>query len=221
MKKPLTRVTASILLMCIIALIFSRCSNNDGAAYPLSYVDPQIGGVGLLLQPTRPTVQLPNQFIRVYPVRRDYLDDRIRFFPLSIISHRNGELFGIMPFTGNNPVSTPVSSWDQGLEISTPYYLSTWLEDFDITVEFAPGKKAGCFRFTFPDTNEKGLYLPNTRNGGWKQITEKAVGGEDSFNGMKAYVYGEVNCDFDLKDAGLTGRNPQYLLLKNEDKQNY
>lgn len=218
MKKPLARVTSGVFLICIIAFLFTRCNNNDGSADPLSYVDPQIGGVGLLLQPTRPTVQLPNQFIRVYPVRRDYLDDRIRYFPLSIISHRNGELFGIMPFTGNNPASPPVSSWDQGLEISTPYYLSTWLEDFEITVEFAPGKKAGCFRFTFPDTGEKGLYLPNARNGGWKKITETSVEGVDSFNGMKAYVYAEVNCDFDLTDARPTGRSQQYLLLKNGDK---
>ena len=144
MKKPLTRVTASVFLICIIALLFTRCNNNDGSSDPLSYVDPQIGGVGLLLQPTRPTVQLPNQFIRVYPVRRDYLDDRIRFFPLSIISHRNGELFGIMPFTGSDPVSPPVSAWDQGLEISTPYYLSTWLQDFEITVEFTAGFLPGC-----------------------------------------------------------------------------
>ena len=219
MRKPLPRVAAGMFLMCLIALLFTGCDHNNGSADPLSYVDPHIGGVGLLLQPTRPTVQLPNQFIRVYPVRRDYLDGQIRFFPLSIISHRNGELFGIMPFTGSNPVAPPVSSWDQGLEISTPYYLSTWLEDFGITVEFAPGKKSGCFRFTFPDNTENGLYLPNARNGGWKKITEGSLAGEDSFNGMKAYVYGELNCEFELTDAGQAGRNQQYLLLKNEEKR--
>ena len=44
------------------------------AQEPLSYVDPNIGGVGLILEPTRPTVQLPNQMIRSYPGRKDYLD---------------------------------------------------------------------------------------------------------------------------------------------------
>ena len=122
-----------------------------------------------------------------------------------------------MPFTGNNPVSTPVSSWDQGLEISTPYYLSTWLEDFDITVEFAPGKKpaASVLLFRIPMRKDYICPIPGMEVG--SRSRKKLLAGEDSFNGMKAYVYGEVNCDFDLKDAGLTGRNPQYLLLKNEE----
>ena len=56
----------------------------------VEYVDPTIGGVGLLLEPTRPTVHLPNSMVRVYPVRKDQLDDQIRSFPLTIISHRLG-----------------------------------------------------------------------------------------------------------------------------------
>jgi hypothetical protein len=67
---------------------------------PLKYVDPNIGGVAPILQPTRPTVQLPNQMIRMYPNRADYLDDQITSFPLSLISHRNGQQFRMMPFVG-------------------------------------------------------------------------------------------------------------------------
>jgi len=33
-------------------------------------VDPNIGGVGYLLEPTRPTVSLPNGMLRFYPARR-------------------------------------------------------------------------------------------------------------------------------------------------------
>ena len=69
----------------------------------VEHVDPTIGGVGLLLQPTRPTVHLPNSMVRMYPVRSDQLDDRIRSFPLTIISHRLGELFALMPGAAEGP----------------------------------------------------------------------------------------------------------------------
>ena len=50
------------------------------------YIDPTIGNVGHLLQPTRPTVQVPHQMIRMYPVRADYISDQISSFPLNIVS---------------------------------------------------------------------------------------------------------------------------------------
>src|SRR3954464_8639668 len=75
----------------------------------VEYVDPTIGGQGFLLEPTRPTVHLPNSMVRVYPVRKDQLDDQIQSFPLTIISHRLGELFSIMPFDGK----TAAISWNR------------------------------------------------------------------------------------------------------------
>ena len=63
----------------------------------VEYVDPTIGNVGILLEPTRPTVYLPNSMVRVYPVRANALDDQIDSFPLTISSHRMDELFSIMP----------------------------------------------------------------------------------------------------------------------------
>src|ERR1022692_1378382 len=93
----------------------------------LEYVDPSMGGQGFLLEPTRPTVSLPNSMVRVYPVRKDQLDDQIHSFPLTIVSHRLGELFWLMPCDGtpdagawNHP-----AAYDQ--EKLTPYYLSTRL----------------------------------------------------------------------------------------------
>ena len=145
-------VTFVMLVLCLIAI---SCTDHDKEFSVLEYVDPDIGGVGILLQPTRPTVQVPNQMIRMYPVRKDYLDDQIRFFPLTLISHRLGELFGIMPFVGNLSSSAPISAWDQQLETTTPYYYSTWLEDYNVTVEFVPGEKTGIFRMSFPENTGK------------------------------------------------------------------
>src|SRR6267142_7120161 len=67
----------------------------------VEHVDPSMGGQGFMLEPTRPTVSLPNSMVRVYPVRKDQLDDQIRSFPLTIISHRMGELFWLMPGAGS------------------------------------------------------------------------------------------------------------------------
>src|SRR5258707_1865664 len=66
----------------------------------VEYVDPSMGGQGFMLEPTRPTVSLPDSMVRVYPVRKDQLDDQIHSFPLTIISHRLGELFWPMPTDG-------------------------------------------------------------------------------------------------------------------------
>ncbi|MCJ7448674.1 MAG: GH92 family glycosyl hydrolase [Bacteroidales bacterium] len=195
----------------LVILSFTGCNNRQVSSGGLEYVDPDIGGVGLLLQPTRPTVQLPNQMIRVYPVRKDYLDDQIRYFPLTIISHRLGELFGIMPFTGALSQEPPVSTWDNQLEISTPYFLSTWLEAYNITVEFTPGEKTGYFRFTFPGKSVKNLFLTNLRSGTWYMHDRRTISAEDSFSGMKAFIFGAFNNDGSYRDTIITGRKRQFI----------
>ena len=208
------RLTGRIIsAWIIIMLIVPSCCTEADKADNISFVDPDIGGVGLLLQPTRPTVQLPNQMIRMYPVRKDFLDDQIRFFPLTIISHRLGELFGLMPFTGNRGTSAPVSAWDEQLEITTPYCYSTWLEDYDITVEFVPGGKAGMFRMTFPERSDKNLFLRIINDGDWQVVNENSIAGMESFNGMKAYVYGEFNENFSASENN-SGRLLKGMFLK-------
>lgn len=183
----LIRKFSAAFLIASFLLIY--CS--DPGEKNLKYIDPDIGGVGLLLQPTRPTVQVPNQMVRMYPVRKDYLDDQIRFFPLSLISHRNGEIFGIMPFTGNS--DRTLSAWDQQLETTTPYYYSTWLEDFDILVEFTPGSKTGYFRVTYPAGGEKKLSLKIIQRGSWEMTSPTSLSAVEEFHGMKAYVHAEMN----------------------------
>jgi predicted alpha-1,2-mannosidase len=202
----------------LILLLLSGCNEYTGKDNGLSYVDPHIGGVGLLLQPTRPAAYLPDQMIRVYPVREDYLDDQIRYFPLTIISHRLGELFGIMPFTGEISSEAPVSAWDNQLEISTPYYLSTWLEDYNITVEFAPGKKTGYFRLEFPENSDKKLFLAGLRNGQWQMTDNKTLTAVESFNGMQAWIYGELNTDGSLFTSDGPRQKHQYIGFPSDRK---
>ena len=205
-----------LFLFLALNMLLTGCRDESTSSI-ISYVDPDIGGVGLLLQPTRPAVHLPNQFIRVYPSRRDYLDDQIRQFPLTLVSHRNGELFGILPFTGEIIPETPVSAWDNQLEITTPYYLKTWLEDYDVTVEFTPGKMTGYFRFTYPEGSRKNIYLTGIRRGKWMMTNPHVISAVDSLSGMKIYMNGEFSSGFSFCDTILNGRRRQYLVFQDND----
>ncbi len=179
-----------LFLILAILEVAGACSHEDR----LSYVDPRIGNVGLILEPTRPTVQLPNQMIRVYPNRKDYLDDRISSFPLTLISHRIGQLFQIMPFTGRADGGKKLGSiWDQGNEISTPYYYAIHLQEYNTLLEFSPGSKTGFFRITYPGDSTKNLLLNIVNKGKWKMLTDKTIAGEENFSGMRAFVYAEFN----------------------------
>jgi len=209
LKKRISKVLAGILVLCTPALAKGQTGTSNS-----SYVVPSIGGVGLILQPTRPTVQIPNQMVRVYPVRNDYLDDQIKYFPLTLISHRLGELFGIMPFTGQLLANKePVSAWDQQLETSTPYYYSVWLEDYSTTLEFAPGSKTGYFKITFPKGSLKNIFVKNVNEGTWKQVSSTVITGVEFFNGMKAYTYGEFNVPATFTEVAGGRKNRQAAIV--------
>ena len=134
--------------------------------------------------------------VRMYPVRKDQLDDQIKFFPLTIISHRLGELFSLMPGETDQP-----AAWDQ--EITTPYYYSTRFDDSLIRTEFTPAARAGYFRFTFPE-GEAIVHLANLYPGELRVAGDAAVSGEEQFKDMKAYVYGEFSAPvkFDVSGGG-------------------
>ncbi len=191
-------------LLAILTLFAAR-----GAAQVES-VDPTIGNVGILLVPTRPTVFLPNSMVRVYPVRADALDGQIESFPLTINSHRMLELFSIMPDDG-----LP-AAYDQ--EKTTPYYYSTRLDSSLTRIEFSPTARSGYFRFSFPD-GKGSVVLSNRMAGNLRADSERVITGEEQFDGMKAYVYGEFSAPVTVTSKNLnegkrliaTARNTQAL----------
>jgi len=192
---------ASILLLILIG---TGCAEIKDSKNGLSYVDTRIGNVAILLQPTRPDVHLPFQLTRLSPGRRDYLDDQILSFPVSGLR--------IMPYTGILTSGAPVSSWDQQLEKTTPYYYSTWLEDYDITVEFTPGAKAGYFRFTFPDKAIKNIFLGIVEGATIQLADPKTFTAEiSSSNGSVSFVYGEFNEKTVLSNPASSSIHGSYL----------
>src|SRR5450432_462059 len=194
-----------ILLFLQIIFFFNSSANPNiqkDTSLPVKqniyYIDPTIGNVAQLLEPTRPTIHLPNQVIRVYPIRKDYLDDQISSFPLTAVSHRLGEVFAIKPSTGD----INIESWnrrmpyDHNLEIIRPWYYSTYLVDDDVTVEFTPGKKTGFYRFSFPAGKSKSILFDvyNKGDAAWHFASGNEVTAMETYHGdIKIYMYGVFN----------------------------
>lgn len=173
-------------------------SSSIAAQAQVEWVTPTIGSQGFLLEPTRPTVSLPNSMVRVYPVRKDQLDDQIHSFPLTIISHRLGELFWLMPSDETTDGWDRPQAYDQ--EMETPYYYAVRFDGSLIKTEFSPTARCGFFRFEFP-LRHPVILLANRRNGELTADADGSVSGYESFHGesrmssgeMKAYVYGEFS----------------------------
>jgi predicted alpha-1,2-mannosidase len=169
------------------------------ASAQVEYVDPTIGNVGILLEPTRPTVYLPNSMVRVYPIRADATDDRIESFPLTISSHRQPELFSIMP--GEDGAS---ATYDQ--EVTTPYYYSTRFDESLIQTEFSPTESCGYFRFTFAKGSAT-LVMANRQPGSLRVEQDGVVTGEEVTGELTAYIYGEFSSPVTTKSEEMTGRS--------------
>ena len=177
-----------------------------GLLAQVEYVDPTIGGLGFMLEPTRPTVSLPNSMVRVYPVRNDQLDDQIHSFPLTIISHRLGELFWLMPCDGSpdSGAWNRPAAYDQ--ETLTPYYYSTRFDDSLIRTEFTPTERCGYFRFTFP-SGKATVLLANRFPGELSGSGSNVVTGIERFHDMQAFVYGEFSAPVRLQPNGDSARS--------------
>ncbi|RZK79364.1 MAG: glycoside hydrolase family 92 protein [Pedobacter sp.] len=190
------------LLLCTSTTLSTFAQMQYPGEGNLKYVDPRIGNVGAILEPTRPTVQIPNQVIRMTPQRADYMDDQISNFPLTTISHRNGQVFSIKPAL--SATTRKRMTYDHDLEVNRPWYYSTYLVDDDIKVEFAPGKKAGIFKFSFPENSPKAVIL-DRYNGGeseYKFISDKEVTGLETWSNVKVYMYGVFNANSTAENNG-------------------
>ena len=193
---------STCILFSLLQLNVSAQVNTYEGEGNLKYVDPLIGNVGAILEPTRPTVQLPNQVIRMTPQRADYMDDQISNFPLTVISHRNGQVFSIKPALDAR--DTKRMTYDHDLEVNRPWYYSAYLVDSEIGVEFAPGKKAGIFKFEFPKNSSKALIF-DRYNGGDAELNlkdQKEITGLETWSGVKVYMYGQLNTPATAQKSG-------------------
>lgn len=179
-----------IAICLIVGIFFSACSNSTNERKRgLNYVDPTIGGVGLILEPTRPLVHLPNSMVRIYPLKKDELDDRIGGFPLTVISHRIGSAFAFLPVFGDD------DPWQSTILIHTqeahPYsYEVLDARTYD-RVAVAPGAKSGVFQMERADgsTTHRLRFSIINASGFIKAQGDSALVGEEDYNGMKVFFY--------------------------------
>lgn len=160
------------------------------------YVDPSIGGVGVVLEPTRPAVHLPNSLVRVFPVRKDQLDDQISNFPLTLASHRLHMVFAFLPMSGEFHSGWWGKKLEYGEETEKPFYYQTRFEDTGDVLEFSPQARSGFFRIGFNGNEEHFFRLGTFGASGEITVTgPRQITGREEFAGMTAYFYAETDCD--------------------------
>lgn len=149
-----------LCLLTATFLILGCCSSEKKGKEDITdYIDPTIGNVARFLVPTYPTMHLPNQMLRMFPVKKDYISDQMEAFPLHVNSHRRRGMFQMKVVSGE----ITDESWrqkmniDHDLEVVHPWHYSTYLIDDDIRVSFTPGKKTAIFKFEFHSTDNRNL----------------------------------------------------------------
>lgn len=178
----------------------------------VDYVKPTIGGVGLILEPTRPLVHLPNSMLRVHPFKADELDDQLSGFPLTVITHRVGTAFNILPVHDDEDAFS--EKWAIHSQKFQPHYLEIVKEKTYDKISLVPnaksavfrvenGNKSSQFKLRFKNVNPKGHIISND---------DQSVQGEEDFQGMKVYFYGKLNGKITSKKTNLVGESKQILI---------
>ena len=200
-----------ILLVTLILAAAVACRNSY--VDPLESVDPTIGGVGVLLQPTRPTVQLPNQLVRWSPARADLLDDRVWDYPLTLTTHRLQSVFGFLPLAEgffDRPWQNAWQIYDQ--EVTTPYDYRSCLEGCDIRFTVAP--KSGIIEVCFQGP---GLLRFHALQGRGSFVLDGDVlRCSEAFAGMNAYAAVLFDCPVEVVETAAGGN--LILLRPSSDK---
>ena len=213
-----------VLALLSVSAIFTSIAQEDFT----KYIDPTIGNVARFLVPTYPTIHLPNQMIRMFPIKKDYISDQLEAFPLQVVTHRSS---GIMQMkVGLGEISA--QSWrqkmniDHDLEVVHPWFYSTYLIDEDIRVSFVPGVKSAVYKINFPEGKKKNILIK-----GKGEMTGASIAGESftlkekivyktrgifsETRIMYAYVYGEL-CDANnqsISDAELSFEESKFSIL--------
>lgn len=196
----------SVLSLYIILSAFSQEDNTK-------YVDPTIGNVSRFLVPTYPTIHLPNQMLRMFPIKTDYISDEVDAFPLQVTSHRSSGILQMKLSLGeiSNKSWENKMNIDHDLEIVHPWLYSTYLIDDAIRVSFTPGKKVAIYKIEFPEgTTNKNLLIKGSvdmvsiSNGGAsiafeEKIKYKTRGTNPVTRVMTAFVYAIMTDDNNRK----------------------
>ena len=153
------RYIPSWLLLALMLVAPGLCGATD--LDPADYVDPRIGNIAPLLVPTYPTIQQPNQMLRMYPIRKDYTFDQVQYFPLQVMRHRGKGILQMRVFSGEITSRSwkKRMAYDHDLEVVHPWLYETYLVEDDITVGFTPGRKSAIWRYSFAEEGEASILI--------------------------------------------------------------
>lgn len=174
----------------ILSAVF--CAGLAFAKEPVEYVNTRIGTISHMLVPTFPAIQRPNGFLRVTPPNESYLTDRITGFVLNVPAHRQGQVFQMMPFSGDDSALRPNGSSRFDHSVALPYRYSVFLDDAEASVAFAPGRKAAIYSVTFENDRPHFILLKPMQKGALT-IEGASVSGTDDYHGVTVYVYAEFD----------------------------
>ena len=190
-------------LILLISLFF--CSKALGQEDFTKYIDPSIGNSAQFLVPTYPTFSLPNQMLRMFPVKPDYLDDQVTAWPLQVEMHRKSVILKMKVSLGEITSETwkRKMTIDHDLEIYRPWHYSTYLVDDDITLSFTPAKKCAIYKIDFPAAAKKNILIEGTEGMKSEFLGGNAFSMIEQYNytkkgttpekrSMLAYCYGEL-----------------------------
>ena len=212
----------SFLLFPVSSAVFAQVDGNQENS-PVSYVSPNIGGIGQLLTATVPYVQYPHGMARIAPITTPgitdrYLADKIYGFPAGPAT--------LMASTG--PVGESqkayASDFDHDFEVSTPYYYEADLLTWGIKAELTATKKAAYYRFTFPSNAHSHLVISLKSDARVAVVGNNAVQGSERVLGpisgksepggeTREYFYAEFSRPFQSwqtwRDKSLSTRAKQ------------
>ncbi len=215
--KKIAKLILTVVFMC--SSFVSIFAQEDFT----KFVDPTIGNVSQLLVPTFPTFSLPNQMLRMYPIKPDYISDQVTAWPLQVLWHREAGIMRMKVSIGEitNKTWNSKMAIDHDLEVVKPWLYSTYLTDDDITVSFAPAKKCAIYKIDFPVSEKKNILISGTENmksevvgqNGFsitEQNSNTTRGTSKTTRTMTIYCYAEL---VDSNDTAL--RDAQIIPIKN------
>jgi predicted alpha-1,2-mannosidase len=142
--------------------------------------------------------------LRVYPKRGDYTSDLINGLPVAVTSYRGSFAFSLSP-TQDETNLNPVINYSYDNERTTPYSYFVYLDESEISVEYAPSYQAGIYRITFDKPGNNKLII-NTGHG---ELTTdgNAVSGYQIIDNTPTRIYLYLEIAQKLNSAGILSNN--------------
>ena len=170
----------------------SGAADTPSAGEPVDYVNPYMGNISHLLVPTFPTVHLPNSMLRVYPERSDYTGDRLSGLPVIVTNHRERSAFNLSTWQGDEEGLCPVASYSYDRESIRPYRYQVYLDNEEISVDYAPSRQSAVYSLSFDRAGDAYLVV-NSRDGQLRLDNGAVCGYQYIDKKTKVYLYAETD----------------------------